>query len=93
MNSKLDNPYLFAADPYTDNPFLILGIDTSGASDRLVQFQAEQVEAYAGKLFPETGRIEQPGEAGRAAAAIGSPLARLAFDMMCYERIDEDSVL
>ncbi len=88
----IENPLLFAEDPHQDNPFKVLGVQRADASAQEIQFQAEEVERYAQEQlpFPETGRVERPGEAGRAARALGQPAARLAFDLLCFGLPDEE---
>lgn len=88
----MDNPLLFAEDPYRDNPFQVLGIEQPSFSAQSIDFQARQVEKYAraGKPSPETGRLEHPGEAGRAATALAQPAARLAFDLLNFGFPDEE---
>lgn len=87
----MDNPLLFALDPYHDNPLRKLAITDPGARPALIRFQAETLERYAqaGLPFPESGRSERPGQAGRAAQGLSHPLQRLAFDLMHFGLPDE----
>jgi len=88
----MDNPFLFARDPYHDNPLRVLAIVEPGARTAVIRHQADTVERYAQAdlPFPETDRREQPGEAGRAAQVLSHSVQRLAFDVMYFGLPDED---
>lgn len=81
----MDNPFLFADDPYAHNPYIILGIKgIEKANAGFIDIQAERIENYAEKNVPcpETQRLEKRGVARGAATALKDPVLRLTFDLM-----------
>jgi hypothetical protein len=84
-----ENPFRYrwevGADPYRENPFVVLGAPREASQSTIEMFAAARERIIGEGHQPDPALALLPGDCIKAAELLQDPVLRLLFDLMAHD--------